>query len=67
MRWGIGKILPMETAIDFIYQIRKVLESDLIFEHLHEWINLVFGIDLQKYENCNNSPYFCMTISEMIE
>ncbi|EAY23633.1 Beige/BEACH domain containing protein [Trichomonas vaginalis G3] len=48
-------VLPpwANTPYDFIYIMRKALESDYVSSHLHQWIDLIFGVT-QKSSECNN-------------
>jgi len=55
-------ILPpwATTPFDFIYKQRKALESEYVSSHLHEWINLIWGINItgewaQKHFNVYSS------------
>eukprot|EP00871_Galdieria_phlegrea_P006018 jgi/Galph1/903/GphlegSOOS_G5621.1 len=40
-------------ASRFIALNRKALESDIVSNHLHEWIDLIFGVKSRKLENYN--------------
>ena len=33
-----------KTPFEFVYLNRKALESDIVSNHLHEWIDLIWGI-----------------------
>lgn len=53
------------TLFDFVYQNRKILESDYVSQHLCEWINLIWGVNQKNkggnlwlpylYHNCWDS------------
>ncbi|RZF32077.1 hypothetical protein LSTR_LSTR013881 [Laodelphax striatellus] len=56
-------ILPpwASSAEDFIYQHRKALESEYVSQHLHEWIDLIFGYKQKGAEAIKalNVFYYC--------
>ncbi|KAF4404869.1 hypothetical protein G4B88_006255 [Cannabis sativa] len=35
-----------ESPIDFIHKHRIALESEHVSAHLHEWIDLIFGLEI---------------------
>ena len=43
---ALGRGLPKWAAspLEFVYLPRKALESDHVSAHLHEWIDLLFGV-----------------------
>jgi WD40 repeat protein len=41
------------TAFDFIYWNRKMLESQRVSDHLHEWVDLMFGVAQSSEDQCN--------------
>ncbi|EAY02739.1 Beige/BEACH domain containing protein [Trichomonas vaginalis G3] len=49
-------ILPSwaKDVFDYIYLMRKSLESDYASEHLNEWIDLIFGVN-QRGKNAENT------------
>lgn len=48
-------ILPnwAATPLEFIGKQRQGLEGDYVSQHIHEWINLIFGIYQKSYEKNN--------------
>ena len=41
------------SPIDFIYKHRKALESKYVSSHLHEWIDLIWGVKQNSFEANN--------------
>jgi hypothetical protein len=52
-------VLPpwAQSAFDICYQNRKVLESDMVSQRLHLWIDMVFGVNNTNYAGAG-APLF---------
>jgi hypothetical protein len=50
-----GAQMPQWTAtpLEFVYLHRKALECEWVSAHIHEWIDLVFGISQCSSASCN--------------
>lgn len=45
---------PWSTScFDFVYKMRKALESDFVSDHLNEWIDLIWGVKQHSAEDHN--------------
>jgi hypothetical protein len=54
-KWVNDVVLPpwAATPFDFVYIMRKALESEIVSRAIHHWIDLVWG-DKQRSEKANN-------------
>ncbi|XP_051143997.1 BEACH domain-containing protein C2-like isoform X2 [Andrographis paniculata] len=53
-----------ESPVDFIHKHRMALESDHVSEHLHEWIDLIFGYKQRGKEAIQANNVFFYTTYE---
>ena len=46
------------SAMEFVYMNRKCLESSYVSQHINEWIDLIWGVDQNKYSHLYNSSLY---------
>ncbi|KAK4744867.1 hypothetical protein SAY87_011179 [Trapa incisa] len=57
-----------ESPVDFIHKHRKALESEHVSEHLHEWIDLIFGNKQRGKEAISaNNVFFYITYEGRVD